>query len=145
MSIVWRYTVSERYASWCSITLQNLVYFQNVLRFHVTCILNSIYDHKKSTAFLPPIFTKLANDQQHYVQIYHSGYRPDWTINLEIVATNSFTPLSRVWLSLWWFSRTHKFSKALRGVFQLRNVGITGTKAVSCKKHGWGFCTVWFS
>jgi hypothetical protein len=133
MSIVCRKTVSKRYASWCSITPQSLVYFQNVFWFHDTGVLTSIYDHKKSTAFLAPSFTKLANDQQHYVQMYHSGHHPDWTINLEIVDKNSFTPLSRVWLSLWRFSRTRNFSKTLSGDFRLRNVGIMGRKAVSCK------------
>lgn len=46
---------------------------------------------------------------------------------------NSFTPLSRVWLSLLRFSRTHKLSNALRGDFQLINVGIMGRRAGSCK------------
>lgn len=47
-----------------------------------------------------PIFTELANAEQHYVQISYTTFDTDRTINMETQLNRSLTPLSTVLLSL---------------------------------------------
>jgi hypothetical protein len=47
---------------------EGVLYFQNVIWvLNYTHNYNSIYTHKKSTAFLAPIFMKLKNAQHNYI------------------------------------------------------------------------------
>jgi hypothetical protein len=51
---------------------------------------------KYSVAFPVPIFTKLTNAQQHYVQIACTEFHPNWTKNVENTHRNVFTFLGNV-------------------------------------------------
>jgi hypothetical protein len=63
-----------------------------------TCI--CIYTHTKFTAVPAPIFTKLMNEQQHYVQIKYTKFHTNHTRNVEGTDRNSIRPFSHEWLSL---------------------------------------------
>lgn len=52
-----------------------------------------------------PISTELVTAQRHYVKIAYSQFHPNRSRNTESEGTNSFTPISNVWLSLRRFSR----------------------------------------
>jgi len=55
---------------------------------------NFICAHKKSVAFLAPIFMKLTNVEQHYDQIPYTKFHADWANNLESVVRTLFIPLN---------------------------------------------------
>ena len=47
---------------------EGVLYSQNTIYvLHYTCSCNSIYTHKKSTAFLAPVFMKLTDSQHNYI------------------------------------------------------------------------------
>jgi hypothetical protein len=56
-------------------------------------------------AFPAPVFMKFTNAEQHYVQIPYTEFHPDQITNAQSMAANSFTLLSKVWLSLSQFSQ----------------------------------------
>jgi hypothetical protein len=56
--------------------------------------------HKESKGFRTPKFTQLTNDQQRYVPISYTELQPDRTKNVQSIELRSFSPLSKVWISL---------------------------------------------
>jgi hypothetical protein len=50
-------------------------------------------------AFAKPIFTKLANAEQQYVQISCTEFDLNWTISTESTDINRFLSVSKVWFS----------------------------------------------
>lgn len=64
-----------------------------ISRFTSKC--NFVHALQKITALSEPIFTKLANIQQYYMQTTHTDFRPHRTINVEIADTKSFAHLSK--------------------------------------------------
>jgi hypothetical protein len=58
------------------------------------CDCNFIYAHKKGVAFLPLVFVKLTNVEQHYVQIPYGKFHTDWANNLESVVRTVFMPIN---------------------------------------------------
>jgi hypothetical protein len=84
---------------------QGVLHCQHVTLFHGTRwhVIAFMSIHK-SIAFAAPIFTKLTNAQQHYVQITDTIFYPNRTIHVEITWRNSFTSFRKVWPSMSWFS-----------------------------------------
>jgi hypothetical protein len=77
---------------------QDILYFQNVIWFHDTCInIISFTVIKKSTAVPALIFMRLSSTQQKELctDILYQIH-PNWTINLESMDKYSFMPLSMV-------------------------------------------------
>lgn len=63
--------------------------------FTVPCKCNYICVYKESTALATPIFMKLPNDQQHFVQTSRIEFHPDWAVHVKSRAVFLFTALSR--------------------------------------------------
>jgi len=60
-------------------------YCQHVTLFHGSRLhVIAFMSTQKSIAFAAPIFTKLTNVQQHYVQITYTNFHPNRTIYVEI-------------------------------------------------------------
>ena len=66
------------------------------------------YVHNRSTVFSAPMFTKRVTAQQHYVQTSYDEFQQNHAKKVESWDENSFTPLSKIWLSLGRFSRNLK-------------------------------------
>jgi hypothetical protein len=64
-----------------------------------------IHAHNKSTAFRGQIITGLTSAQLHYVKVSLTELHLDRTTNVESTDRNTFTPISKIWLSLHRFSR----------------------------------------
>lgn len=66
--------------------------------------------------------------QQHYVQISCTIYSQNWLRNVDSWGRNSLTPLSKVWLSLNWFSETHARSTMfLKNNTEFHKIPINGS------------------
>jgi hypothetical protein len=81
---------------------------------------NFIYAHNQSAAFPVTIFIKTTNAQQHYVPVPYNEFHPNQTINVESTDTNSFTPISRVWLSPRQFSQNSELVNIFHGYVPYR-------------------------
>jgi hypothetical protein len=82
-----------------------------------------IYVYKKRATFLMLIFTKLINDLQNYMYISYSEFHQTRMINVERTDRNSFTPLSKVQLSVCRFSLNSRVNPSAV-------VNIAGTKLI---------------
>jgi hypothetical protein len=78
-----------------------------------------IYFLKKRTVFPAPVITKLADTQQHYVQILYSRFYASRVIDVESVDSNLCAPLIKVYSSP-------------ENVRVLRLVKHTDTRAIPC-------------
>jgi len=67
---------------------------------------NLIYALKKSAAFPVAIFMKFASAQRHFEQISYIEFKRNRETNAESKARISYSPLSKVLLSLSRFSRS---------------------------------------
>jgi len=61
--------------------------------------------HMKNIALLAHISMQLMNIQQYDVQIYYNEFHQNYAINVARMTRNSFTPLTKDWISLHQFSR----------------------------------------
>jgi hypothetical protein len=78
-----------------------------------TCKRDFIHACKKSKVFTAPIFTKLTNAEQIYMQTSWTDSHPHRIINTKSGERNSFMTLPKVWHSLCWFSQN---SQLLNGI-----------------------------
>jgi hypothetical protein len=85
---------------WHSIlTSQGICGLQNVARYRVARIkITMMYTHKKSTAIRAPVFTKISNAQQRYLQISDTEFYTNLKINVMSADRNSLVPLRSSWL-----------------------------------------------
>jgi hypothetical protein len=79
---------------------QGVLYFQNVVSFQGTRVNVISFMPVSSTAFAAPIFTKLTNTRQRYVQTTYTKFNPDWKMSVQSMDRNLFTSPSEVCLSL---------------------------------------------
>lgn len=83
---------------------------QYIIWFHsIPAQSNFIDAHKETMPFPAPVFCEPTN-AQHYVQILFTDCNPNWTLNVEIIVWNAFTPPGKVGLSMWHLYYTHYYS-----------------------------------
>ena len=89
-----------------------------ILRDNCNC--NFIYPCRKSTAFPTPIFTKLANVYQYFMQISFTYFRLNLKKSMKNTDTNSFIPLL-IFFSLPQFLRNSQLLNKILGKSALPN------------------------
>jgi hypothetical protein len=75
---------------------QGLLHFLNVTQFYDTRTSVILFT---ALSTVSATYTKPTHAYKNSVQICYLEVNPDWTINVEITARNSVTPLSILWLS----------------------------------------------
>ena len=93
----WNCTFIARWCTlWCSAWTLPMLFLPSkycTLSWKI-CKCNFIYAHKKSVAFLAPLFLKLTNVEQHYIQIPYTKYHAGWANNLVSVVRTLFFPIN---------------------------------------------------